>query len=36
MRKMIFLAIAGFLWRKVQARVFTSATAGRTVRRGRF
>jgi hypothetical protein len=35
MRKMIFLAIAGFVWRKVQSRFFTGH-AGRTVRRNRF
>jgi len=33
MRKMIMMALAGFLWRKVQARVFKRAYSGRSMRR---
>ncbi len=32
MRKMIMMALAGFIWRKIQARV-TRQASGRTMRR---
>jgi hypothetical protein len=34
MRKMIMLAVAGFIWRKIQSKIFKSAAPGRTP--GRF
>ena len=33
MRKIIMMAIAGFIWRKVQARYMKPAVPTRTVRR---
>lgn len=33
MRKMILMALAGFVWKQVQARVFKRAPAGKTWRR---
>jgi Co/Zn/Cd efflux system component len=33
MRKMIMMAVAGFIWRQIQARVFKRAHTGRTFRR---
>lgn len=36
MRKMIFLAVAGFLWRKLQSKMLTRSYGTRTVRRSRY
>jgi hypothetical protein len=33
MRKMIMMALAGFIWRKVQSRMNKGAYAGKSVRR---
>jgi hypothetical protein len=33
MRKIIMMAVAGFIWRKIQARLLKPASAGRTTRR---
>lgn len=33
MRKMIVMALVGFVWRQVQARVLKRGDAGRAVRR---
>jgi hypothetical protein len=33
MRKIIMMALAGFIWKKIQARVFKRVTPGRAVRR---
>ncbi len=33
MRKMIMMALAGFIWRKLQTRVLNKQPTGRTVRR---
>lgn len=33
MRKMIVMALAGYLWRKFQSRAFRQAQSGRAVRR---
>jgi hypothetical protein len=33
MRKMIMMAIAGFIWKKIQARMFTSGHVQKTTRR---
>lgn len=33
MRKMIMMAIAGLIWRKIQGRILKPAPAVRTVRR---
>lgn len=32
MRKMIMLAIAGFVWKKIQARILGKERAGRTMK----
>lgn len=36
MRKMILMALAGYLWRKVQSRAAKRAFTGKTVHRPRF
>jgi hypothetical protein len=33
MRKMIMMALAGFLWKQIQARVFKRAATSNTMRR---
>lgn len=33
MRKMIMMAIAGFIWKKIQSRMFTSGHVQKTTRR---
>lgn len=33
MRKMILMALAGFVWRKIQGRMAKRAVTGRTARR---
>lgn len=33
MRKMILMALAGYVWRKMQSRVMKRAFTGKTVRR---
>jgi hypothetical protein len=35
MRKMIFLAVAGFLWRQVRTRIGRRMAGGRAARPGR-
>jgi len=35
MRKMILMAVAGYLWRKMQSRVLKRAFTGKTVHRPR-
>lgn len=35
MRKMIFMAVAGYIWRKMQSRVAKRAFTGKTVHRPR-
>ena len=36
MRKMILMALAGYLWRKVQAHTAKRSTSGKSVHRPRF
>jgi hypothetical protein len=36
MRKMIMMALAGFLWRKFNTKYMGRAVGGRTMRRSRF
>ena len=36
MRKMIAMAVAGFVWRQLRTRLFARRQAGRMARRGRF
>jgi hypothetical protein len=33
MRKIIMMALAGFIWKKIQARVLKQPSTGRTMRR---
>jgi hypothetical protein len=33
MRKLIMMALAGFIWKKIQARVLKRAVPGRAMRR---
>jgi hypothetical protein len=33
MRKMIMMALAGFIWKQIQSRVFKRADTGRAMRR---